>query len=157
MVDFMVFKVVSNITSVISHRPENRSTLFLSFFNQCSTVFLSHWPIMSIVAIMVSGETGFNPLSMTIINLQKEIGSKQASNQRPPVLKSCTLPTELLALGIHTVEFYVSICQKVEFDELAGNEVIYFEPKIIICIVQKTTLKNIVARGEMRFTINFSC
>ena len=35
-----------------------------------------------------SGERGRNPVAMTVINLRE-------SNQRPPVLKSATLPTEL--------------------------------------------------------------
>ena len=39
---------------------------------------------------------GMNPVVMIIINLRTENWPSQGSNQRPPVLKSCTLPTELL-------------------------------------------------------------
>ena len=36
-----------------------------------------------------------NPVVMTITNPRKELWPSQGSNQRPPVLKSGTLPTEL--------------------------------------------------------------
>ena len=42
-----------------------------------------------------SGERGMNPVAMTIINPRKEYWPSRGSNQRPPVLKSATLPTEL--------------------------------------------------------------
>ena len=45
---------------------------------------------------MDSGERGMNPLAMTIINPGKEYWPSRGSNQRPPVLNSTTLPTELL-------------------------------------------------------------
>ena len=44
---------------------------------------------------MDSGEIGMNPNAMTIINPRKEYRPSRGSNQQPPVLKSCTLPTEL--------------------------------------------------------------
>ena len=40
---------------------------------------------------------GMNPVAMTIINLWKEYWSRWRTKQRPPVLKSATLPTELWA------------------------------------------------------------
>ena len=43
---------------------------------------------------MDSGERGMNPVAMTIINPRKGFGQARGSYQRPPVLKSCTLPTE---------------------------------------------------------------
>ena len=45
---------------------------------------------------MDSGERGMNPVTMTIINPWKDYCPSQGSNQRPPVLKSATLPTELM-------------------------------------------------------------
>ena len=49
---------------------------------------------------MDSNETGMNPVTMTIINLQKEYWLSQGANQGPPVLRSFMLLTELLRLGI---------------------------------------------------------
>ena len=49
---------------------------------------------------MVSGERGMNPVAVTIINPRKEHWSSRGSNQRPPVLKSCWLPTELWGSAI---------------------------------------------------------
>ena len=49
---------------------------------------------------MDSGERGMNPVAMTIISPQKEYWANQASNQRPPVLKSAMLPTGLWGSGI---------------------------------------------------------
>ena len=36
-----------------------------------------------------------NPVAMTVINPRKEYWPSRGSTQRPPVLKSATLPTEL--------------------------------------------------------------
>ena len=45
---------------------------------------------------MDSGEREMNPVAMNISSiLGKDIGRARGSNQRPPVLKSPTLPTEL--------------------------------------------------------------
>ena len=44
---------------------------------------------------MDNGEKRMNPVAMTIINPQKNIGRAGGPNQRPPALRSCTLPTEL--------------------------------------------------------------
>ena len=44
---------------------------------------------------MDSGKRGINPVAMTIINPRKEYWPSRRSNQRPPVLKTATLPTEL--------------------------------------------------------------
>ena len=44
---------------------------------------------------MDSGERGMNPVTMTIINPQKEKSPSWGSNQRPPVLKSEMLLTQL--------------------------------------------------------------
>ena len=51
---------------------------------------------MTIVETTDSDERGMNPVAMTIINPRKEYWPSRGSNQRPPVLKSATLPTELL-------------------------------------------------------------
>ena len=42
---------------------------------------------------MDSGKRGMNPVAMTIISPRKENFPSRGSNKRPPVLKSCTLPT----------------------------------------------------------------
>ena len=47
------------------------------------------------VAMMDSVERGMNPVTMTIINALERILAELGSNQQPPVLKSCTLLTEL--------------------------------------------------------------
>ena len=57
---------------------------------------LSH---ITIVETMDSSEIGMNPVAMTIINPQKEYWPSHRSNQRPPVLQSATLPTELWVLA----------------------------------------------------------
>ena len=44
---------------------------------------------------MDSGERGMNPVTMTIINSWKEYWQSLGSNQRPLVLKSAMLLTEL--------------------------------------------------------------
>ena len=44
---------------------------------------------------MDSGERGMNPDAMTVINPRKEYWPSRGSYQRPSVLKSATLPTEL--------------------------------------------------------------
>ena len=46
-----------------------------------------------------------NPVAMTIINPRKEYWPSRESNQRPPVIKSATLPTELRAQHILKVVF----------------------------------------------------
>ena len=53
---------------------------------------------ITIVEIMDSGERGMNPVTMTFINPRKEYWPSWRSNQKPPVLKSITLPTELWIL-----------------------------------------------------------
>ena len=44
---------------------------------------------------MDSGERGMNPIAMAIFNSRKEYWPSWGSNQRPPVVKSATLSTEL--------------------------------------------------------------
>ena len=51
------------------------------------------------VKTMDSTETGMNPVTMTIINPRKQYWPSQGLNQRPPVLKSAMLPTELWGLA----------------------------------------------------------
>ena len=59
--------------------------------------FPSHWLLFNITIVETtdSGERGMNPVTITIINPQKEYWPSRGSNQRPPVLKSATLQTEL--------------------------------------------------------------
>ena len=49
----------------------------------------------SIVETTDSGDSGMDPVAMTIINRWKEYRPSWVSNQRPPVLKFATLLTEL--------------------------------------------------------------
>ena len=60
-------------------------------------ILLSHWLLshIAIVEIMDSGERVITPVAMTIINPWKEYWPSQGSNESPPILKSCALPTEL--------------------------------------------------------------
>ena len=48
---------------------------------------------ITIVKTTDSSERGMNPVTMTIISPRKEYWPSRGSNQRPPVLKSATLPT----------------------------------------------------------------
>ena len=50
-------------------------------------------------SFMDSGERGMNPVTMTIINSQKEYLPSWGSNQQPPFLKSAMLQTELWSLA----------------------------------------------------------
>ena len=50
---------------------------------------------MTIVETKDIVKRGMNPVTMTIINPKKEYWPSRGSNQRPPVLKSGTPPTEL--------------------------------------------------------------
>ena len=69
-------------------------------------ILSSHWPLsqITIVEIMDSSETGMNHVAMTLINPQKEYWLSKGSNQRPPVLKSCSLQTELWDLAKSLLE-----------------------------------------------------
>ena len=108
LIDFMVFNAVSNNISVISRRPVHLSTLSWSSFDQYSAVrtifFPSHWLLSHITFVDTtdSGERGMNPVAMTIINHRKEYWPRLGLNQRPPVLKSATLPTELWGSAFQT-------------------------------------------------------
>ena len=53
---------------------------------------------------MDSGERGMNPVTMTIINPWKEYRPSLGSNQRPPVPKYATLPTELWGSTHHILD-----------------------------------------------------
>ena len=70
-------------------------------FTGISTLFFpSHWLLSHIIIVETidSGERGMNPVT-SIINHRKEYWASRGSNERPPVLKSTTLPTELLDLA----------------------------------------------------------
>ena len=72
-----------------------------------------------------SGERGMNPVAMTIINPRKEYWPSRGSNQRPPILKSATLPTELWG-SAHHVQDQTVISQSVT------NAILYY-----LCIAFK--------------------
>ena len=92
----MVFNAVFNNNSVISGLQVHLSMPFWSSFYensaQCSFQATGCFPT---VETMDSSERGMNPVAMTIIDPQKEYRPGRGSNQQPPVLKSCMLPTEL--------------------------------------------------------------
>ena len=53
----------------------------------------------TIVETMDSSEREMNPVAMTIINPRRVYWPSRELNQRPSVLKSATLPAELLGLA----------------------------------------------------------
>ena len=80
----------SNLTLLSKEHFAERTVLFMV---ECKTIHrISH---ITIVETTDSGERGMNPVAMTIINPRKEYWPSRGSNQRLPVLKSATLPTEL--------------------------------------------------------------
>ena len=100
----MVFHAVFNSISVILWRPVIQPILSWSSFKQYAAQYsrlskpqaaFPHNHCGNIVETMGSVERGMNPVAMTIINPQKEYWPSRRSNQRLPVLRSCTLPTEL--------------------------------------------------------------
>ena len=97
--DCMVFNAVFNSISVISRQPVHISMLSRSSFNQHSAQYCFQatgcFFQITIVETMDSGERGMNPVAMTIINPRKEYWPSRGSNQRPPILKFTTLPTEV--------------------------------------------------------------
>ena len=60
-----------------------------------------------IVERMDSGERGMNPVAVIIINYRKEFWLSRRSNQRPLILKSCTLPSELRDTAPHNLVEYL--------------------------------------------------
>ena len=96
-----MFNAVVNITPVTSLRQVHIFMLSRSSFRQYSAVrricFPSHWMLSQITTVetMYRGEKRMNPVTMTIISPRKEYKLSRGSNQRPPVLKSYTTPTEL--------------------------------------------------------------
>ena len=62
-----------------------------------------------------SGKRGMNPVKMTINNARKEYLLSRASHQRPPVLKSAILPTELWgSAGVKSRDCMVNILKQVK-------------------------------------------
>ena len=93
----MVLYIIFNSISVISKQPVHLSKLSWSSV-LCTIFFPSHWLLFHVTTVkaMDSGERGMNPVTMTIINPWKEFWLSRGSNQPPPVLKYCRIPTELL-------------------------------------------------------------
>ena len=71
---------------------------------------------------MHSGESGINPVAMTITNPWREYWPSLGSNQRPPVLKSAVLPTELWGLATNFLtswtNFKASADDRFKIDEI---------------------------------------
>ena len=106
LIDCMVLNAVFNSISVISRRPVHLSILsgifFFFFYLLLRTIFCpSHWLLSHItnVETIDSGERGMNPVAVAIVNPRKECWPSRESNQRPPVLQSCTLTTDLWGLA----------------------------------------------------------
>ena len=99
----MVFNAVFNSISVISLRPVRLSMLFRSSFNQYSAQYSFQatgcFFHITIVETVDTGEKGISPVAMTITNPRKEYWPSWGSNQRPSILKSCTLPNDRLGYG----------------------------------------------------------
>ena len=99
MIDCMVLNTVFNSISVISRQPVHIFMLSWSSFKHSvlCTIFLPSHSLLShitTVETMDSGERGINPVAMTFISPWRKYWPRWGSNQRPTVLKSCTLPTE---------------------------------------------------------------
>ena len=94
----MMLNAIFSITSVISWLPVHLSMLSWSLFfflPVFHTIFIpSHWLLFHIAkAVTIDySERYMNPFAMTIIYRKKYLLS-QRSNQRPPVLKFCMLPS----------------------------------------------------------------
>ena len=95
----MLFSAIFNSIPVILQQPVQLSMFSWSSFNQYSAQYsfqttgcFSTEPLLK---KKTSSERGMNPVAMTIINPWKEYLPRRESNQRLPVLKSATLPTEL--------------------------------------------------------------
>ena len=77
---------------------------------------------ITIVETMPSSESGMNPVAITIINPQIEYWPSRRSNQRPPVLKSTTLPTELWGLAaLNLDKLKIFLCGKILKHLLQGH------------------------------------
>ena len=69
-------------------------------------IFQNHWLLfhITIVETTVSGKRGMNPVEITISVPRKEYCPSRESNQRPPALTSCTLPTETTRARPYTLK-----------------------------------------------------
>ena len=71
-----------------------------------------------------------NPVAMTIINPLKEYWPCRGSNQRPPVLKTATLPTDLLGSAGYLSNMKVTV-----FDKIAVAGAFVFHKHILISFI----------------------
>ena len=100
LIDCKVFNIVFQLYfSCIAGTSEPIKCFLGVLFNQYSAqyFFPSHWLLsnISVVKTMDGDKRRMNPVAMTIINPRKGCWPSLESNQRPSVLKSGTLPTEL--------------------------------------------------------------
>ena len=106
----MVFNAVCNSMSVRSRRPVRLSMLSWGTPHNILSKPQAAFPHI-IVETTESRERGMNPVAMTVINPRKEFWPSRGSNQRPSVLKTATLPTELWSsarnLGMLLLWFYM--------------------------------------------------
>ena len=82
---------------------------FLEFLSSvlCTIFFSSHWLLsnISLIETMDSGERGINPVTINTMNPLKEYCPIRGLNQRPVVLQSCALLTELCWFSLTTIRY----------------------------------------------------
>ena len=66
---------------------------------------------------MEIGETGMNPVAVTIVNPRKEYWLRRGSKQRPRVLKSCMLPTKLYTGSTHKPQELSIVRDSFEYED----------------------------------------
>ena len=97
--DCMVFNAVFQQYFIYIAAARALIHAFQEFFTPLlrTMFFPSHWLLsnITIVETTLSGEGRRYPVAITIINPRKKYWLSRESNQRPPVLKSTTPPTEL--------------------------------------------------------------
>ena len=102
----------------------------------CTIFFPSHW-LLSHTAIfekMDSVGRVMNPVTMTIINLQKEymFWLRQGSNQQHPVLKFCMLLTKLHRLRKNIPRLKTECCSVEKIWLLRRSKIAWEKNKMLI-------------------------
>ena len=131
----MVFNTVFNSISFISRLPVHLSMLSWNSFNQYSAQYsfqaTGRFYYITVVKTTNSAEKGMIPVPMTIINPWKEYWLSRGLNQRPPVLKSAMLPTELWGSDLE---------KNVEKGENAGYQHFLLFPTFSILLMTNLTI-----------------
>ena len=84
------------------------------------------------IKTMDNGERGINPVAMTFVNPGREYWPSRGSNQQPPVLKACMLPTLLWgwALNFNTLQEEL---QNIEREKNACNCHFFLPTLCLLC------------------------